>query len=152
LGEVGVGRGEAAMKSKYQCPDKEHQMLCSAFSSCTECWDDYCGTTSQEGGDKAKDDAGKPRLDLVPPGIIEAIGAIRTYGADKYGDPDNWRRYGLALEGWQLPPDLVAKMEGRNRFDMSAQEMARILSVDESTFHRYRTGFVYEIAERLGWY
>lgn len=80
------------MKSKYQCPDKEHQMLCSAFSSCTECWDDYCGTTSQEGGDKAKDDAGKPRLDLVPPGIIEAIGAIRTYGADKYGDPENWRR------------------------------------------------------------
>jgi len=27
-----------------------------------------------------------------------------------------------------------------------------VLSVDESTFHRYRTGFVYGVAERLGWY
>lgn len=50
----------------------------------------------------AKADGGKPRLDLVPPSIIEAVGAIRTYGVDKYGDPENWRivepeRYTAAL-------------------------------------------------------
>jgi hypothetical protein len=39
-----------------------------------------------------KQDEGKPRLDLVPPGIIEAVGIIRTYGTVKYGDPDGWRR------------------------------------------------------------
>lgn len=40
----------------------------------------------------AKADDGKPRLDLVPPGIIEAVGAIRTYGTAKYKDPENWRK------------------------------------------------------------
>lgn len=50
----------------------------------------------------AKDDRDKPRLDLVPPGIIEAVGIVRDYGTQKYGDPDNWRlvepeRYTAAL-------------------------------------------------------
>jgi hypothetical protein len=49
-----------------------------------------------------KFDQGKPRLDLVPPGIIEAVGVIRTYGTEKYGDPDGWKnvepnRYVAAL-------------------------------------------------------
>ena len=38
-----------------------------------------------------KFDAGKPRLDLVPAGIIQAVGIIRDYGTVKYGDPDGWR-------------------------------------------------------------
>lgn len=62
-----------------------------------------------------------------------------------------WVKYGLAI-GWEPPAELVARMEGRNRFDMSVREMAEILAVDESTFHRYRTGFVYGVAEKLGWY
>ncbi len=62
-----------------------------------------------------------------------------------------WVKYGLALN-WQPPAELAARMEGRNRFDMSVREMAEILAVDESTFHRYRSGFVYGVAERLGWY
>jgi len=37
-----------------------------------------------------KHDEGKPRLSLVPAGIIEAVGIIRTYGTNKYGDPDGW--------------------------------------------------------------
>lgn len=45
----------------------------------------------------AKYDAGKPRLDLVPPGIIEAVGYIRTYGVEKYHDPDNWSK----VEPWR---------------------------------------------------
>ena len=62
-----------------------------------------------------------------------------------------WVKYGLAI-GWEPPAELAARMEGRNRFDMSVREMAEILAVDESTFYRYRTGFVYGVAERLGWY
>ena len=39
-----------------------------------------------------KADAGKPRLALVPPAIIEAVGAVRTFGTQKYGDAENWRQ------------------------------------------------------------
>lgn len=38
-----------------------------------------------------KKDQGKNRLSLVPTGIIEAIGWVRTFGAEKYRDPDNWK-------------------------------------------------------------
>ena len=40
----------------------------------------------------AKDDSHKPRLDLVPPALIEAVGIIRDYGTRKYHDPENWRQ------------------------------------------------------------
>ncbi len=62
-----------------------------------------------------------------------------------------WVKYGLAID-WQPPADLVSQMEGRNRFDMSPDDMAEVLAVDRATFHRYRSGFVYGVAERLGWY
>ncbi|MDD4096533.1 MAG: DUF5664 domain-containing protein [Oscillospiraceae bacterium] len=35
---------------------------------------------------------GKPRLSLVPPSLIEAVGRVRTYGTEKYGSPDNWKQ------------------------------------------------------------
>ena len=41
---------------------------------------------------RLKNDAGKPRLALVPPGIIEAVGCIRTYGVAKYKDKGNWQQ------------------------------------------------------------
>lgn len=63
-----------------------------------------------------------------------------------------WVKYGLALDGWQPPAELAVRMEGRNRFDMSPDDMAEVLNVDRATFHRYRSGFVYGVAERLGWY
>ena len=63
-----------------------------------------------------------------------------------------WVKYGLALEGWEPPAELAARMEGRNRFDMSPDDMAEVLAVDRATFHRYRSGFVYGVAERLGWW
>ncbi len=63
-----------------------------------------------------------------------------------------WVKYGLALEGWQPPAELRERMQGRNRFDMSPDDMAEVLNVDRATFHRYRSGFVYGVAERLGWY
>lgn len=38
-----------------------------------------------------KDTDGKIRMSLVPPGIIEAVGEVRTFGCKKYGAPDNWK-------------------------------------------------------------
>ena len=62
-----------------------------------------------------------------------------------------WVKYGLAI-GWEPPAELAVRMEGRNRFDLSPDDMAEVLNVDRATFHRYRSGFVYGVAERLGWY
>jgi hypothetical protein len=36
--------------------------------------------------DGLKHDGGKPRLDLVPPELIEAVGTVMTHGAEKYGE------------------------------------------------------------------
>lgn len=41
---------------------------------------------------EAKADAGKPRPTLVPTSMIRAVAAVRGYGCQKYGDPDNWRK------------------------------------------------------------
>lgn len=41
--------------------------------------------------DGLKHDGGKLRLDLVPAEIIEAVGAVVTHGAEKYGE-GNWRK------------------------------------------------------------
>lgn len=51
---------------------------------------------------EAKADAGKLEIDLVPTQIIRDIAAVRMYGNQKYGDPENWktvelRRYVNAL-------------------------------------------------------
>ena len=62
-----------------------------------------------------------------------------------------WVKYALAID-WQPPAEIQAQMEGRNRFDMSPDDMAEVLAVDRATFHRYRSGFVYGVAERLGWW
>ena len=42
---------------------------------------------------KAKADAGKPRLTLIPPQILYDIAEVREYGCKKYpdGGPDNWK-------------------------------------------------------------
>lgn len=41
---------------------------------------------------KAKADAGKLQLTLVPRQIIRNIAVIRMYGNKKYHDPENWRQ------------------------------------------------------------
>jgi len=48
-------------------------------------------TITPDDSQKAKADAGKPRLSLVPSEIIRDIAYIREYGNNKYGDPDNWK-------------------------------------------------------------
>lgn len=39
-----------------------------------------------------KADGGKIRPTLVPGSLIRAVAAVREYGVQKYGDPENWRR------------------------------------------------------------
>lgn len=41
---------------------------------------------------EAKADQGKPRPSLCPVSLIEAVTAVRMYGTEKYGDPDNWKQ------------------------------------------------------------
>jgi len=38
-----------------------------------------------------KRDGGKPRLSLVPPSLIESVGKILTFGAEKY-EPNGWKK------------------------------------------------------------
>lgn len=38
-----------------------------------------------------KNDDGKPRMDLLPPGALRVVSEVLTHGARKYGD-DNWRK------------------------------------------------------------
>ena len=53
--------------------------------------------------DGKKYDCGKVRMDLVPLDVVENIGKVLTYGAQKYSDnswqnlPDFWKRYKAAL-------------------------------------------------------
>lgn len=58
-----------------------------------------------------KYDAGKPRLDLLPPKAVMALGEVMTYGAAKYG-ADNWQ--GVASERYTaaLLRHLMAYMDG----------------------------------------
>ena len=46
--------------------------------------------TSDVVTDGLKHDGGKPRLSLVPPILIRAVGTVMTHGAEKYGE-GNWR-------------------------------------------------------------
>ncbi|SMB97979.1 phage transcriptional activator, RinA family [Thermanaeromonas toyohensis ToBE] len=62
-----------------------------------------------------------------------------------------WVKYGLAIL-WEPPDWLQAAMAGKSRFDMRPDDMAAILNMDRATFYRYKNGFIYGIAERLGWY
>lgn len=39
-----------------------------------------------------KADAGKPEVRLVPSQIVRDIARVRTYGNNKYHDPESWRR------------------------------------------------------------
>lgn len=41
---------------------------------------------------QAKADQGKPCPSLCPVSLIEAVTAVRMYGTQKYGDPDNWKQ------------------------------------------------------------
>ena len=64
-----------------------------------------------------KDTKGKPRLSLVPPGIIEAVGAVRTFGTEKYGCPENWKTVEPELYVDALMRHLVAYLRDPKAVD-----------------------------------
>jgi RinA family phage transcriptional activator len=78
-------------------------------------------------------------------------GAIReTYAvAKEEARKVVWVKYGLAI-GWEPPAEIRQRVKRLNMANVG--QMAGVLGIDESTFHRYRTGFVYGIAEKLGWW
>lgn len=57
-----------------------------------------------------------------------------------------WLKYQLAID-WEPPAGLRAIGQGQPH-----PILAAAASMEESTFYRHRAGFVYGIAERLGWY
>jgi hypothetical protein len=82
--------------------------LCKNQPSCLDCplcgdcrstasveWlelpDDITEKAYAKASSAAKHDQGKPRISLVPTQIIRDIAAVREYGTNKYGDPNNWK-------------------------------------------------------------
>lgn len=61
-----------------------------------------------------------------------------------------WVKYRLKI-GWH-PDEQLTYIVANKHQDLSVNEIAEILHIDESTFHRYHSGFIYAIAERLGWW
>jgi len=67
-----------------------------------------------------KHDAGKLRMELIPPEVLEALAEVLTYGADKYGD-NTWQtvdpeRYvgagGRHYTAWRKAPNSVDEESG----------------------------------------
>lgn len=55
-----------------------------------------------------KQTAGKPRISLVPPALVEEVAKVRTWAVEnKYSDPDNWR---------QVPESAFLDAIGRHLF------------------------------------
>jgi hypothetical protein len=55
-------------------------------------WEEKEEEDMDDSNQKAKADAGKLQLTLVPRQIILDIAKVRMYGNAKYGDPENWRQ------------------------------------------------------------
>jgi len=81
---VGLGVRPATEPQKYPCP------RCLSI----DCADPDCviadSKTGWESGGQ-KDDAGKPRMDLLDAYAIEELSKVLTFGAKKYA-PNQWRK------------------------------------------------------------
>ena len=88
--------------------------------------------------DGLKHDGGKPRLDLVPPEIIEAVGAVMTHGAEKYGEGSyrnvEPKRYRAALMRhicqWLRDPHGIDEDSGLPHLYHIACNVAFLLEID----------------------
>ena len=113
--------------------------------------------TRVSGGDYSASEVERRATKLADSLLLREMERITRAIADVYSQAKEtgrqvvWVKYGLAI-GWEPPAELAVRMEGRNRFDMNPDDMAEVLNVDRATFYRYRSGFVYGVAERLGWY
>lgn len=86
-----------------------------------------------------KADKDKPRISLVPPGIVWAIARVREYGANKYGKKESWRdvepeRYRDALLRhvllWMEDPHGKDAESGLPHIEHIACNVAFLLEVD----------------------
>ena len=68
---------------------------------------------------KAKTDAGKPDIYLVPPELFEAVAKIRMYGNEKYHDPDNWQTVEIERYYSAAMRHLLAWRKGEDRDEES---------------------------------
>jgi len=62
-----------------------------------------------------------------------------------------WVKYNLAID-WKPPVELKALIGDTDRFSLPVDTMLKLLNIDRTTFFEYRNGFVYSIAQQLGWY
>lgn len=89
--------------------------------------------------DGLKHDGGKPRLDLVPAEIIEAVGVVMTHGIEKYGEGSyknvNPKRYRAALMRhickWLKEPHGVDEDSGLPHLYHIACNVAFLLELDK---------------------
>ena len=59
-----------------------------------------------------KDHKGKARMSLVLRSTVEGIARVRGYGADKYGDPENWKTVSDGLYWDAILRHVYAAMDG----------------------------------------
>jgi hypothetical protein len=102
--------------------------------------------------DNYKFDSDKPRLDLVPPELIEAVGAVRTYGVKKYGKEYSYRnvepkRYRAALMrhicAWLKSPHGVDSESGLPHLWHAACNIAFLLELDIPEHSRDENGVMF---------
>lgn len=67
--------------------------------------------------DVAKDIKNKPRLGLVSPCLIEAVGHVRTYGSEKYNNTETWRTVPAEYYRDAMMRHLVAYMKDPQAID-----------------------------------
>ena len=86
---------ESCIKKLY-CQNESDNVIC-----CNKYLKNHFAKSEDIVTDGLKHDGGKLRLDLVPAELIEAVGAVLTHGAEKYGE-NRWqkvepKRYRAAL-------------------------------------------------------
>ena len=108
--------------------------------------------------DGLKHDGGKPRCDLVPGEIIEAIGAVRTYGVQKYGKEYSYRqvepkRYRAALMrhicAWLRNPFGVDEESGLPHLWHVACNVAFLLELDKETTDKAEIGHFRGLTKKI---
>ena len=106
---------DISTKKYLHCNDCEHNgddevcedCFIEADRACKNSpWNDHHRESAEEieelyRADEKKYDAGKLRMDLIPPEALEAIAEILTYGAKKY-----------SANSWQNLPDFKARYTG----------------------------------------
>ena len=70
--------------------------------------------------DIAKDIKNKPRLSLVSPYLIEAVGKVRTYGSEKYKSIEKWRTVPEEYYRDAMMRHLVAYMKDPQAIDQES--------------------------------